>query len=431
MGESDPAQGRVVMTRADEAARGSTAKTFRRGTHRAASPPETVARARRLMGPIGITRVSNVTGLDCIGIPVVMVCRPNARSLAVSQGKGLDLDSAKASGLMEAIELFHAERIDHPLKLGSWNDLRFSHQLAPVHKLPRTSASVFGRDSSILWIRGMDLMSSEAVWLPFEMVHTNFTLPLPTGSGCFVMTSNGLASGNRWAEAVAHGLYELIERDATVLFRLKSTEQQEALRVDLGTVVDPDCRALLAAYDAADVSVGVWDMTSDIRIPAYQCVAMDRQPGSLRRIGPIYGMGCHTVREIALLRALAEAAQGRLTLIAGSRDDNGRAQFQEAADGKMSERARQRLARRGSRPFGEAPTYETHTFEEDIALIGGALRSAGITNMIVVDLTKPEFRIPVVRVVVAGLEAHPNVSRYVPGERARRMLDARAEGNCG
>src|SRR5215467_3082672 len=91
----------------------------------------TVARARKLFGAFGITRVANVTGLDCIGIPVVMVCRPNARSLSVSQGKGIDLDAARASGLMESIELFHAERINLPLKLGSWNDLRFSHPLAP------------------------------------------------------------------------------------------------------------------------------------------------------------------------------------------------------------------------------------------------------------------------------------------------------------
>jgi ribosomal protein S12 methylthiotransferase accessory factor YcaO len=27
---------------------------------------------------MGITRVANVTGLDSVGIPVVMVCRPNS-----------------------------------------------------------------------------------------------------------------------------------------------------------------------------------------------------------------------------------------------------------------------------------------------------------------------------------------------------------------
>jgi len=55
---------------------------------------------------MGITRVANVTGLDHVGIPVVMACRPNARGLAVSQGKGLTLDAAKASAVMESIIFF-------------------------------------------------------------------------------------------------------------------------------------------------------------------------------------------------------------------------------------------------------------------------------------------------------------------------------------
>src|SRR5947209_7315915 len=86
-------------------------KGFRAGTHRVISPAETCARVRPLMPVMGITRIANITGLDSIGIPVVMVCRPNSRALAVAQGKGLDLDAAKASGLMESVESYHAERI--------------------------------------------------------------------------------------------------------------------------------------------------------------------------------------------------------------------------------------------------------------------------------------------------------------------------------
>ena len=67
------------------------------------------------MPTMGITRIANITGLDRLGIPVVMVCRPNSRSIAVSQGKGLTLDAAKASGLMESVETFHAESITRPL----------------------------------------------------------------------------------------------------------------------------------------------------------------------------------------------------------------------------------------------------------------------------------------------------------------------------
>ncbi len=59
------------------------------------------------MSAMGITRIADVTGLDTIDIPVVMVSRPNSRSVSVSQGKGCTLAAAKASGLMESVEGFH------------------------------------------------------------------------------------------------------------------------------------------------------------------------------------------------------------------------------------------------------------------------------------------------------------------------------------
>ena len=103
---------------------------------------ETVARVRPLIPAMGITRIANVTGLDCIGIPVVMVCRPNSRSLAVSQGKGLDLAAAaKASALMESVESYHAERITLPLKLGSYEELRYTHRLVDLNGLPDRAAA--------------------------------------------------------------------------------------------------------------------------------------------------------------------------------------------------------------------------------------------------------------------------------------------------
>src|SRR5437016_14433724 len=107
---------------------GVTLKALRRGTHRSASLNDTLKRVLRFAPVMGITRIANVTGLDSIGIPVVMVCRPNSRSLAVSQGKGLDLAAAKASGLMESIETYHAETITSPLRLCSYEELRYAHR---------------------------------------------------------------------------------------------------------------------------------------------------------------------------------------------------------------------------------------------------------------------------------------------------------------
>ena len=123
----------------------------------------------------------------------------------VSLGKALDLAGARASGVMESIEAFMAERIIQPLILGSFNDLQFSHRLVDVDALPRTASSRYHPDFPILWIEGDELLSGGRVWVPYETVHTAYTLPAPTGTGCFTATSNGLASGNHLLEAISHG----------------------------------------------------------------------------------------------------------------------------------------------------------------------------------------------------------------------------------
>jgi len=90
------------------------------GSHRSRRPDETLAAYVPHMPTIGITRLANVTGLDRIGIPVYMAIRPNSRSIAVSQGKGIDPSHAKASALMESVENWHAEWIELPTRIGSY-----------------------------------------------------------------------------------------------------------------------------------------------------------------------------------------------------------------------------------------------------------------------------------------------------------------------
>jgi Uncharacterized conserved protein len=122
---------------------GVTLKVLRRGTHRSASLDDTLSRVLRLAPVMGITRVANVTGLDSVGIPVVMVSGRNSRSVAVSQGKGIDLASARASGLMEATELYHAKTITQPLRLAAYEELRYQHNIVQIDDLPRGFDSRF------------------------------------------------------------------------------------------------------------------------------------------------------------------------------------------------------------------------------------------------------------------------------------------------
>ena len=132
------------------------------GTHRTVEPAETLGRLLPVLPRVGITRVAVVTGLDVIGIPVVMVCRPNGRSLSVSQGKGVDLTAAKVSGIMEALEGWHAENVLLPLRLATYRELRAVARVVDVEQLPRPSWSRFHADLSILWIEGTDVLQRRA-----------------------------------------------------------------------------------------------------------------------------------------------------------------------------------------------------------------------------------------------------------------------------
>ena len=199
---------------------------------------------------MGITRVANVTGLDAVGVPVVMVCRPNSRSVAVSQGKGIDLASARASGLMEAAELYHAETITLPLRLATYEELRYQYNVVEVDELPRDSDSRFHPNLRLLWCEGRDLLNEENVFVPYKMVHTNYTTPLPDGHGCFTATSNGLASGNATIEAISHGICEVVERDATALWKCRDKERLDKNRLDLESVDDAMCQDVLRRLEA-------------------------------------------------------------------------------------------------------------------------------------------------------------------------------------
>ncbi|HED34535.1 MAG TPA: hypothetical protein ENJ08_10010 [Gammaproteobacteria bacterium] len=425
-------------------------KQYRHGTHRSCSPAQTLSRIKPFMSAMGITRVANITGLDHIGIPVVTACRPNSRALSVAQGKGLDLDSAKASAVMEAMESYHAEYIELTLKHASYNELRAKHQLIDVTRLQQLSISYYHHDLALLWVEGVCLMENEleesvlsvqaqmdgggqcaqaSRWVPYDAVHTNYTLPLPSSSGSFMMSTNGLASGNCPEEAISHGICELVERDSTSLWQLNGGAEASSERMlDLSTVTAPDCLHIINKYQQADISVGVWDTTTDTGICSFYCTIIDRVAQPMRPLYPASGAGCHPCKEVALLRALTEAAQTRLTLMSGSRDDTGLDDYEGAQDQVLQSKVRQWLnPENHSRHFSEVVDFSSKSFTEDIRWMLRQLKSRGLEDVVVVNLSKPEFDLSVVRVLIPGLEGIADVPGYRPGERARAILNPEIE----
>ena len=262
--------------------------------------------------------------------------------------------------------------------------------------------------------------------MPFESVSTDFTVPAPPGSGHFLASTNGLASGNDAAEALVHALCEVIERDAATLFDLRPPALDER-RIDLASIEDPDCQALLDRFAAAALAVAVWDMTSDVGVPTFRCHVMERDDGPGLLPLPAEGQGCHPDPVVALCRALTEAAQGRVTVIVGVRDDIGPRFYGQPELPETLARWRAVLMSGGwGKRFGEVSGCASATHEEDVEALLTRLRAAGVDQVVAVDLT-PEGPFPacVVRVVVPGLEGLQH-SQYLPSPRARARAGQRS-----
>jgi YcaO-like protein with predicted kinase domain len=403
-----------AMIEPDDTA-GDGVKRYNAGTHRVVDPAATLARVLPLAPRMGITRVAVLTGLDVLGIPVVAATRPNSRSIAVHQGKGITLDAAKASAVMEAVETFHAETMSLPLRLAAHDELTVAVDPAA---LPRASGRRLG-DARILWVEARELMGGGSLFVPHELVTADYTHPAPAGSGFFQATTNGLASGNHWLEAVLHGLYEVVERDAIALWRAGGARARDARAVALDSIDGTVSAGLLTRYRAAEVAVGVWDVTSDILLPCF--VALAVTPGGVDGVEPELGSGCHADRDVALSRALSEAAQARLTRISGARDDFAPETFGDHAKAERLEMAAAWLRASARRSFQDAPGCAGATLRHDLDAALARLVAAGLRQAAYVDLTRAEFGIPVARVIVPGLEGPwtPAGGDYTPGTRAR------------
>jgi len=173
------------------------------------------------------------------------------------------------------------------------------------------------------------------------------------------------------------------------------------------------------------IDVRVWNVTRDVGIAAFLCDIRDPSAGELRRLRNFHGAGCHPDRAIALARALSEAAQTRLTYIAGIRDDLLPVEYEERANVDIADALLDALRQESEpHPFREVPSFAGDDLGRDLRWELEGLRSAGISRVIAVDLTRPEFGIPVVRVVIPGLEGDIRHPRYIPGPRARRAAVA-------
>ncbi|MGW0537854.1 YcaO-like family protein [Streptomyces sp. NPDC003032] len=301
------------MTSSPTAAPATDRKVYTLGTHRVRSPQETWQMISGRLPEFGISRVADVTGLDIIGIPVAVAYRPLSRTLSVSQGKGHTLLLAKISAVMESVEMWHAEfACPSP-----------THQATPaaalqlpyrLEDLEQHEGSLLHEGSPLDWVSATGMVTGKPLPAPLDCVQlTSFAGQSWHPRGLLV-SSNGLASGNSFAEAALHALYEVMERDALSQSTAAPGDVRRNIRVE--SIDDPACKPLIEKILSQQVFLDVAAVPNQWGIPCFAAFVWSEDFALLTA-----GSGVHSSASVALSRAITEAVQSRLTLINGSRDD--------------------------------------------------------------------------------------------------------------
>jgi ribosomal protein S12 methylthiotransferase accessory factor len=403
-------------------------KQFWHGTHRTVSPVETLERLRPFFGVAGVTRLADITGLDRIGIPTVLAHRPNAPTLSNAAGKGYTREAAAVSAAMEAIEVYHAENVRLKPEFASYAAIRERYPVMKPEQLPLTKRPLFRESRPERWLLGWDLVAQREAAVPFGSVamaiHPD---ERPLRWMPFAMGTNGLAGGNDFVEALNAALLEVVERDAVTCHRVALQHGHALAAIQLSSIQSPVVRDLVDRLRRAEILPVLYDCTVDTDVPCYMALIYDER---LRNVGVHRGYGAHLDPDIAMTRALTEAVQSRLILIAGSRDDFFR---QDQRVYQFSDTTAAFSATTDPALAVAAPvraSQATDEFGEDVNIVVEKLARCGIEQVVVLDLSHEEIGVPVVRVVVPGLEGYM-FDHYAPGPRARAFLErANVRGGC-
>ncbi|GAB6055029.1 YcaO-related McrA-glycine thioamidation protein [Methanobacterium movens] len=368
-------------------------------THRALKPSQTIKNVEKKLKTAGVTRVTEITHLDRVGIPVYSAIRPSAQEGAVSiyAGKGATTQQAKASAMMESFERYSAEKQVSDKKRivkGSYGDI--SNSLNPESLILPHKISL---NENLEWIESQDIFSEDKIMIPansvFHPYECNHAINL------FKSNTNGLASGNVLEEAVFHGITEVIERDAWSIFEVKKESTTE---IDCNGVDNPIITDLMGKFKKAGIEIKLMDLTADIKVTTMAAVADDavlKDPALLT-----LGVGTHLDPEIAAIRAITEVAQSRATQIHGTREDTVRAVFMRKAGYERMKRINKHWFGESKKIIGldELKNKSCSSFREDIEIATKEIKKCGIKKAFYVDLTRDEVKVPVVRVIIPGME---------------------------
>jgi YcaO-like protein with predicted kinase domain len=366
-----------------------------------------------ILDRVPVTRVYDATSLDAIGLPVWAAVTPLARDLTVHAGKGTTALAARISAVMEAIERVCAERIEpERIRRATFAAL---HDEDPAGVVEPTAfdlpfETVYHPGRSISWTLGYDLRAAREVWVPLDLVIS------PAAEGvCLGVETNGLAAGNNHTEAIVHALYEVIERDAMAHARFRNLYADPSVAPPLRRVAIDTLPAWpsesVRHVRSRGIEITIDDLTHDMAVPTFRATLADRSfPGREGQIWRFEGLGCDLDSERAVSRAISEAAQSHTALLVGAREtfEDGERHARRTPAGLV-----QQLLRKPQTIAFEHECCDTDDLYDVMMLLLERFERVGLTRVVVVDLTKPDLGIPVVRMLVPGL-AGPY------GETARR-----------
>ena len=379
--------------------------TYFEGTHRVIPPQKTIENNEGKLKTAGITRIADITDLDRIGLPVYTAIRPTAEygGVSIYGGKGISKDHAKASAIMEGFERYSAERQDSDeVIVKKESELTEDYINPRLLNLPKELEKKDISNFNIEWSKATDLITDKEYLIPSNAVYHPYTHDDNINS-LFKSNTNGLASGNVLEEAILHGIFEVIERDAWSIFEL--THKNYA-QINLDTIESKTVNENIEKFTSKGINIKLMDFTADIKVPTIAASADDtvtRDAGLLT-----LGIGTHLDPEIAILRALTEVAQSRATQINGAREDTVRADFAREAGYERMKRINRFYFKQEEEQINldSIENKSTTSINKDLEIVKEELVSNDIKHILYHDLTRPELDVDVVRVIIPEMEVY-------------------------
>ena len=385
---------------------------FIKGTYRVKDPVDTYDSNEEKLRTAGITRITEITHLDRVKIPVFSSIRPTAQSGGVSvyAGKGATVEQARASAMMEGFERYSAEKQDidqEKISISAYNEIKNESVLNPNDLLlPKSFENQNIEMQKLEWIEAEEIISESPILVPANAVFHPY-IPnreiKPCAMAMFKGNTNGLASGNVIEEAVLHGIFEVVERDAWSIFELTKRNKKQ---IDLDTIENDTVSELVEKFTEQGIKIKLMDITADLKIPTIVASADDTvlKDAALLTLG----VGTHLNPEIAAIRALSEVAQSRATQIHGTREDTVRADFMRKAGYENMKRTNKDYFVEEDEKINlsDIENKITGSIKKDIEVSIEEVQKAGLDKVIYYDLTREEIGVNVARVIIPKAELY-------------------------